>query len=595
MLLKTDSSLFVNYHFYDSRKNRRDVKTFLYGQNDYIEPPIPNFYQENTGMLDCVMKYNGNNDYNDIYELDLGENPSLSFGYLDAIIYKQINGMVTSQTYSNLNINQEGYYTRRYSATNWGSYSINFTIVFKVGNPRGDDRVPEKHIHYNYSTNWKDQLIGYGEIEYINGVPQTEATVQHYTYDAQGNPITITNFVYDKTTYDSANLSWSGRELTNIIINQNSSIPLYEIRYYYNDQSYRTKKEFYTYNGSSYTLNETIEYELIDDKVVYETNGIYSIIYTYDYDGTLISFSYDDDIDDLSVGTEYFYIYNQMGDITHIIDINGEEKVRYIYDAYGNIIDIDAISPYSEIAEANPYRYRGYRYDSEINMYYLNSRYYNPEIGRFINADGLLGELGNIQSTNMYAYCANNPLLYIDEDGEFWHLIGGFVVGAAIGGVTQIAMNIITGNKWNDDLSGAVIGGGVAGLLTASGAGFLSMSIYTGLATSTGNQLQDNGFNPNDWNMAEFATEVFITGLLAGVGSAYGSKQIGASAKQVKNWFKPKYFSTMVSGKFMKKITKAVAYSSISTVIYSLKKFKIENRIEQAFLKIGLDGRISYD
>ncbi len=144
-----------------------------------------------------------------------------------------------------------------------------------------------------------------------------------------------------------------------------------------------------------------LEYELIDNKVVYETNGNYSIIYTYDYDGTLITFSYDDELADLSVGTEYFYIYNQMRDITHIIDINGEEKVRYIYDAYGNIIDIDAISPYSEIVEANPYRYRGYRYDSEINMYYLNSRYYNPEIGRFINADGLLDELVNIQSTNM--------------------------------------------------------------------------------------------------------------------------------------------------------------------------------------------------
>lgn len=66
------------------------------------------------------MKYNGNNDYNDIYELDLGESPSLSFGYLDAIIYNQINKMVTTQTYSNLSINQEGYYTRRYATTNWG-------------------------------------------------------------------------------------------------------------------------------------------------------------------------------------------------------------------------------------------------------------------------------------------------------------------------------------------------------------------------------------------------------------------------------------------------------------------------------------------
>jgi RHS repeat-associated protein len=268
-------------------------------------------------------------------------------------------------------------------------------------------------------------------------------------------------------------LNWSKRELTNIIINQNSSIPLYEIRYYYNDQSYRTKKEFYTYNGSSYTLNETIEYELIDDKVVYETNGIYSIIYTYDYDGTLISFSYDDDIDDLSVGTEYFYIYNQMGDITHIIDINGEEKVRYIYDAYGNIIDIDAISPYSEIAEANPYRYRGYRYDSEINMYYLNSRYYNPEIGRFINADGLLGELGNIQSTNMYAYCANNPVMYLDPSGEFPILITLIVVGALIGGGSQYVANVMNGKEGKDCWEG-VIGATVGGVIA------LPAFLYTG-------------------------------------------------------------------------------------------------------------------
>ncbi|MFA6827792.1 MAG: RHS repeat-associated core domain-containing protein, partial [Bacilli bacterium] len=158
---------------------------------------------------------------------------------------------------------------------------------------------------------------------------------------------------------------------------------------------------------------------------------------------------------------------------THIIDINGEEKVRYIYDAYGNIIDIDAISPYSEIAEANPYRYRGYRYDSEINMYYLNSRYYNPEIGRFINADGLLGELGNIQSTNMYAYCANNPVMYLDPSGEFPILITLIVVGALIGGGSQYVANVMNGKEGKDCWEG-VIGATVGGVIA------LPAFLYTG-------------------------------------------------------------------------------------------------------------------
>jgi len=70
------------------------------------------------------------------------------------------------------------------------------------------------------------------------------------------------------------------------------------------------------------------------------------------------------------------------------------------------------------VANANPYRYRGYRYDKDINMYYLNSRYYNPQIGRFINADGMLDQFGDIQSTNMYTYCANNPVMYTDITGN---------------------------------------------------------------------------------------------------------------------------------------------------------------------------------
>ncbi|MGD9909854.1 MAG: RHS repeat-associated core domain-containing protein [Candidatus Izemoplasmatales bacterium] len=195
-----------------------------------------------------------------------------------------------------------------------------------------------------------------------------------------------------------------------------SSTPAYQIRYKYNDQGYRTSKAFYTFSGYTPVLTETVTYELIDDKVIYETNGTYGILFTYDFDGTLISFNYDSNVNDQYAGTEYFYLRNQMGDISHIVDSFGNVVVHYVYDAYGNITNQ---TPNQTIGDINPYRYRGYRYDEELSWYYLNSRYYTPEVGRFINADGLLGQFGDILSTNMFAYCANNPVMYTDSDGEF--------------------------------------------------------------------------------------------------------------------------------------------------------------------------------
>ena len=70
------------------------------------------------------------------------------------------------------------------------------------------------------------------------------------------------------------------------------------------------------------------------------------------------------------------------------------------------------------VGAANPYRYKGYRYDSETGLYYLQSRYYNPDWGRFINADGIAAVTGDVLSTNMFAYCKNNPVSMSDADGE---------------------------------------------------------------------------------------------------------------------------------------------------------------------------------
>jgi RHS repeat-associated protein len=91
--------------------------------------------------------------------------------------------------------------------------------------------------------------------------------------------------------------------------------------------------------------------------------------------------------------------------------------LKYRYDAFGTRTIASYTTEGYKFITKNPYTYRGYRYDTDTGLYYLNSRYYDPEIGRFLSSDGLLGQTGDILSTNMYAYCANNPVMYTDSDG----------------------------------------------------------------------------------------------------------------------------------------------------------------------------------
>ena len=90
-----------------------------------------------------------------------------------------------------------------------------------------------------------------------------------------------------------------------------------------------------------------------------------------------------------------------------------------MYDAWGKLLEIDG-SLASTIGEYNPYRYRGYRYDEEIDMYYLNSRFYDANIGRFISSDGMIGPRGYTLGHNMFSYTQNNPIMFSDPSGEFF-------------------------------------------------------------------------------------------------------------------------------------------------------------------------------
>lgn len=125
------------------------------------------------------------------------------------------------------------------------------------------------------------------------------------------------------------------------------------------------------------------------------------------------------------------------------IDNAGNLVVRYTYDTWGKLLSI-AGSLASTVGEKNPYRYRGYRYGTETGLYYLNSHYYNPDWGRFINADSQLNPSLGLLGINMFAYCGNN----IDLDGHAFMFITG-AIGAIAGAVIGVVAAAKSGkNVW---------------------------------------------------------------------------------------------------------------------------------------------------
>ena len=116
-------------------------------------------------------------------------------------------------------------------------------------------------------------------------------------------------------------------------------------------------------------------------------------------------------------GATYYYATNIQGDVVAILNASGTAVVTYTYDAWGNILTTTGTLS-STLGTHNPLRYRGYVYDQETGLYYLQSRYYNPEMGRFICADSLVSTGQGILGNNMFAYCLNNPVNYSDPFGN---------------------------------------------------------------------------------------------------------------------------------------------------------------------------------
>lgn len=140
-------------------------------------------------------------------------------------------------------------------------------------------------------------------------------------------------------------------------------------------------------------------------------------------DGNRLDFYYDDTNGLVGFGysgSNYFYIRNHQKDITGILDSAGNQVVSYVYDSWGKLVSTSGILT-DTIGVQNPYHYRGYYYDVETGFYYLQSRYYDPVTGRFINSDSLIGSTGERNTHNMFAYCGNEPINRVDPTGFAWY------------------------------------------------------------------------------------------------------------------------------------------------------------------------------
>ncbi|MBR0541459.1 MAG: RHS repeat-associated core domain-containing protein, partial [Clostridia bacterium] len=247
---------------------------------------------------------------------------------------------------------------------------------------------------------------------------------------------------------------------------------------------------------------------------LYITEGVdtqeYLVSFMYDENGEPFGFTVN--------GDSYYYVRNAQNDIFLIVDSDNQGVVLYQYDAWGNITSCYDTTG-GLISLINPYTYRGYYYDIETGYYYLNSRYYSPQLHRFISADNEYVSTATpmaMTDKNLFAYCDNNPVVRADDGGQFWNII----VGAAVGGALEIVGQLISG-KSVKELNWAKIGvSALSGGLTAA-VGPLAGCLISG-ATDVAMDALDGNINSLGDAAKSFAWGTAKAAISYGVGTAIG-------------------------------------------------------------------------
>ena len=339
----------------------------------------------------------------------------------------------TSSVRATYGYDQQGQLT---SATVGGT---SYTYTYDTAGNIQSKKVGSTTTNYTYGNGaWRDLLTAYngGSITYSGGNP--------------------TKY------YDGSTFTWTqGRRLATAKVGSTN------ISYAYDMAGVRSSK---TVGSTKY------DFTTLSGLVTRQTGGGKTIDFVYDENNQPLAMKYNN--------TLYYYVLNAQGDVVRIVNSSRSTVASYTYDPWGKII-----SSSGTLADINPLRYRGYYYDSETGFYYLQSRYYDPEIGRFINADSYAStDATGLLSTNMFAYCENDPVNRSDPSGELFGTISGLIVG----GLTGALSAYINGD---DILAGTITGavnGGICGLIVDSGVftGGISLLLcgVTGVLCEASNQ-----------------------------------------------------------------------------------------------------------
>ena len=306
-------------------------------------------------------------------------------------------------------------------------------------------------------------------------------------------------------------MTWqSGRQLASINKDGLSAT------FAYDANGHRTQK---TVNGV------TTNYYWVGDRLQYMATGDDLLVFLYDDKGTPYGmFTVLD-----GVQQYFFYLYNAQGDVIAIIDDYAERVVNYEYGAWGELLSVTG-SKADTVGVLNPFRYRGYCYDTETGLYYLNSRYYDPTTQRFLNGDGEISGVGNsIQGYNLFAYCFNNPICMDDADGN-WPSWSKLLKGSAwlMVGITAVCVGVSVltcGVAAPAMATIATITVGAGTLTTVNGAAEIGEA-FTGY-----NVVRDTVFSGNQKTYDTYAN---ITAAVAEVGTAVCGGWLKSPSTQTK-------------------------------------------------------------
>ena len=315
----------------------------------------------------------------------------------------------------------------------------------------------------------------YGDSDWADLLTAYDGTA--LTYDASGNPTSYFNG-------SSYTMTWrNGRELQNLTKGGKKT------SYEYDVDGLRNLK---TNADGSYSVYYWLGNLLLAEER-HTGNSTRVLVFSYDENNSPIGFQFKTDN-----GPWYYYLYakNIQGDIVALYrrDINADGTrsathiANYEYDPWGKILSIknaagQDISNYPDnSANVNPLRYRGYYYDNESGFYYLQSRYYDPTIGRFISADGYISTGQDFIGYNMFAYCVNNPISYVDCAGTDATLV--LYATPALEAFAMWLAEIASTNWWN------AVGWIAAGILAAGVVTSAAMYLYDQFLEEKGQDLE---------------------------------------------------------------------------------------------------------